>query len=219
MLKDKNLANKEEVVAILERNKKKEFLAVPATFMSKASRRMFEEEWVPGKNRPKPSKRKVLEFKQTWLADNNDDYLGPKIPSVLEFLENKIRMRELYGVFKTKSSSVQRSGEVRLAPVPVPHRKPRGVIQEEPLASIMRRKDAYHKHIIFESEQQAYNPYTKKEPNDLKKKLPGLAQSPIKNTAIIDEFHRSHLSKLQNTSHLISPNIKNKIVERLIYRP
>lgn len=151
MLTDKNVTNKEHVLAIL--NKPKHFIAVPQTFMSKASRMMFDEEWYPGQNPPKPQKRKYLQFKQNMEEECLDDYLGPKIPSLLEFLENKIRMREINGELQTKSSIKKRSGECRLEPIPPPHIKPVNVIQEEPLATQMRRKDVVHNIIKFESEQ------------------------------------------------------------------
>ena len=39
-----------------------------------------------------------LQYKQTWVEEAVGDYLGPKIPSLLEFLENKIYIRDTLGI-------------------------------------------------------------------------------------------------------------------------
>lgn len=122
MLADKKVTNKEDLLALL--NKPKHFIAVPDWFMTKASRLMFDEEWHPGQNPVKPQKRKYLKYNAKMEEECVGDYLGPKIPSLLEFLENKIRMREVNGALQTKSSIKKRSGEFRLEPIPPPHIKP-----------------------------------------------------------------------------------------------
>ena len=92
---DKNISNREQAMAIL--NKSKQFISVPDHFMSKASRHMFDEEWKPGQNPIKTQKRKILRYQKDFGEEKMDDYLGPKIPSLLEFLENKIRIRKANG--------------------------------------------------------------------------------------------------------------------------
>ena len=47
---------------------------------------------------------KYLEYQQEWDPERIGDYLGSKIPSLLEFLENKIYKREVTGCTKIKKS-------------------------------------------------------------------------------------------------------------------
>ena len=62
-------------------------------------------------------KASFLQYKQIWCEERVGDYLGPKIPSLLEFLENKIYMRDTLGV-----SVVQPSGR---GPRPLGHSMPK----------------------------------------------------------------------------------------------
>ena len=61
------------------------------------------------------------------------DYIGKKIPSLLEFLENKINLNEL-----TLKSKIKSSGK---GPKPIPHKLPKNLIQEELMHVIMEQKD------------------------------------------------------------------------------
>ena len=75
--------------------RKKEFIGVPSNFLSKNSRKMFDPnaKW----DFTKEKKDKFLQHNKIWREERIGDYLGPKIPSLMEFLENKIRMREVLG--------------------------------------------------------------------------------------------------------------------------
>ena len=64
-----------------------------------------------------------LQYNSEWAPEFKGDYLGSKIPSLLEFLENKIHMREVLGLSKIKSS--------KNAPKAVPHITPTSLRQEE----------------------------------------------------------------------------------------
>jgi hypothetical protein len=45
--------------------------------------------------------------------------------------------------------------------LPIPHKTPSNVLQEEPLEYLMREKDSIHKNIIFESETDRLDPTRK----------------------------------------------------------
>jgi hypothetical protein len=76
-----------------------------------------------------------------WTEEKVGDYLGPKIPSLLEFLENKIHMREVMGV-----SMFENSGK---GPKHKAHIFPNKKTLEEGLDVQMRVKDQYHDNIVF----------------------------------------------------------------------
>ena len=88
---------------------------------------MLGEKPSPTVAKPKAS---FLQYKPAWQNERVGDYVGKKIPSLLEFLENKIHMRELMG-----TSKVQSSGN---GPQPKPHRLAKKLIQEELLGTIMK---------------------------------------------------------------------------------
>lgn len=74
-----------------------------------------------------------LQRKMEWTEERVDDYLGPKIPSLLEFLENKIHMRETMGVSMFESSG--------MGPKHKAHVHPGKRAKEESLVNQMRIKD------------------------------------------------------------------------------
>ena len=45
--------------------------------------------------RAKNDKKTFLQGNQEWAPERVGDYLGPKVPSLLEFLENKIHLKEV----------------------------------------------------------------------------------------------------------------------------
>jgi hypothetical protein len=69
------------------------------------------------------------------------DYLGSKIPSLLEFMENKINLRTKLGI--------SRIDTINKGPSTFPHFKPTGLIQEEKFINIMKHKDSFHQNIVF----------------------------------------------------------------------
>ena len=91
--------------------------------------------------------------KQEHVEECIGDYLGPKIPSLLEFIENKIYMRQIMGLSHVESSTD--------APRHYMHETPEDVLQEDDLKKLMEIKDELYKHIKFQSEQQAYDPVSK----------------------------------------------------------
>ena len=62
--------------------------------------------------------------------ERKGDYLGAKIPSLLEFLENKIAMKEVLGVSQVKPSA--NAPKVKL------HKVAPDVRQEENLVNLMK---------------------------------------------------------------------------------
>ena len=76
------------------------------------------------------------------------DYLEKnKIPSLLEFLENKIHMRNVMGLSHFLKSS--------RAPDHQSHITPADVKQEDDLIALVRKKDSIFSHLTFESEIDA----------------------------------------------------------------
>ena len=80
------------------------FLKLPSDFMSQETSIIFDnfnaikEGSDIGKRKVEEVKRDYLHCKQEWVVERKGDYLGNKIPSLLEFLENKIAMKEVLGV-------------------------------------------------------------------------------------------------------------------------
>lgn len=80
------------------------FLKLPVNFMSAETSMIFDnflaikEGSDIGKRKVEEIKRDYLHCKQEWVVERKGDYLGPKIPSLLEFLENKIEMKEVLGI-------------------------------------------------------------------------------------------------------------------------
>ena len=78
------------------------------------------------------------------MPERIGDYIGAKIPSLLEFLENKIQTRDALGL-----SHVQKSAH---APGRVGHTRPRHVRQEEPAEKMRAIQDQFHSNVVFKSE-------------------------------------------------------------------
>lgn len=97
-----------------------------------------------GKRPLEEQKRDYLHCKQEWCEERKGDYLGAKIPSLLEFLENKIHLKEVLGVSQIDKTEA--------APKSKPHYKPPGVRQEEKLVNLMMQKDSHHTNVVFESD-------------------------------------------------------------------
>ena len=89
--------------------------------------------------------KKKKPFELPFDPEFKGDYLGPKLPSLLEFLENQIHLREIKGISQVKVSD--------RAPPHVPHKTPKGVLQEQSYFKIMKEKDAFHSNVIFESNE------------------------------------------------------------------
>jgi hypothetical protein len=127
-----------------------EFLRVPDAFMTKESRTIFNNfaglmDGTYQEETKFKKKETHLQRKCEWTEERVGDYLGAKIPSLLEFLENKIHLREVMGV-----SMFESSGK---GPKHKAHVFPNKVSLEESLVNQMRIKDQYHDNIVFQSEQ------------------------------------------------------------------
>ena len=91
-----------------------------------------------------PMKSSFLQYELPSVPERIGDYLGPRVPSLLEFLENKISLRESLGLSHFKKSSK--------APNHPEHKRPRHVRQEEGQRKMMAEKDSFHPHVVFASE-------------------------------------------------------------------
>jgi len=95
-------------------------------------------------------KATFLQYQQAWAEERVGDYIGAKVPSLLEFLENRIDEREKLGKTQIKDRGV--------GPKPKPHRIPRNLVQEEPGDIIRGRKDFIHHNVVFKSEWEHLDP-------------------------------------------------------------
>lgn len=73
---------------------------MPKNFLSKGAEDMLSG---ADKNGPDAAdsdnkKQSFLVYQQEWIPERMGDYVGPKIPSLLEFLENKINQRDSLGL-------------------------------------------------------------------------------------------------------------------------
>ena len=100
-------------------------MKVPEGFLSEESRMMFNNFDTITKG-SEVGLRKALIKEHTFLQGNQSyakeevgDYLGPKIPSLLEFMENKIYLRSKLGISHIKRKA---------GPMILPHFKPPGLI-------------------------------------------------------------------------------------------
>ena len=81
------------------------------------------------------------------------DYLNQeKIPSILEYMENKIQLRDEFGVSFIKKTRGP-ANKTKAMPVQVK--------QEEGLYKQMSQKDTYHSHVKFDSEWDLIDPNKK----------------------------------------------------------
>lgn len=128
-------------------NRKKDFIGIPSNFLSAEARKMFDPnaKW----DFTQKKKDKFLQHNKIWREERIGDYLGPKIPSLMEFLENKIRMREVLGTTLVS----QNKGPKQLI-----HKMPKHLRQEENLLTLMKKKNDCHPEVIFESEFDTLDP-------------------------------------------------------------
>ena len=91
--------------------------------------------------------------RQEIVPERVGDYLGPKIPSLLEFLENKIHMKDIQGISQVPAST--KGPELK------PHILPNYLRQEEKLVNLMNQKNSYHTNVVFASEQCPLEPAKK----------------------------------------------------------
>jgi hypothetical protein len=96
------------------------------------------------------AKPQFLQYKQAWAEERVGDYIGPKVPSLLEFLENRIDQRGQRGKTLVKDRG--------LGPKPAVHKLPRNLLQEEPAELIRARKDEIHDNVVFKSEWDTLDP-------------------------------------------------------------
>ena len=112
------------------------YLAVPTAFLSKESRQIFDPKSMDdrGDGGQQAQKSKFLQYNKVWDPEQVGDYLaGTHIPSLLEFLENKMVRREAIGKTQVK----KRKG----GPRPLPHKTPKSLRQEERPEWLERCKD------------------------------------------------------------------------------
>ena len=60
------------------------------------------------------------------------------MPSLLEFLENKIRIRQTQRLFFTQSTDRKNEKIYKQHVLPIAHKTPSNVLKEEPLEYLMR---------------------------------------------------------------------------------
>ena len=113
------------------------YLAVPAAFLSKESRQIFDPKCSDpdgGDGGQQAQKSKFLQYNKVWEPEQVGDYLGgSKIPSLLEFLENKMFRREAIGKTQVRNRGA--------GPRPLPHKTPKSLRQEERPERLERCKD------------------------------------------------------------------------------
>ena len=80
-----------------------------------------------------------------WAEERVGDYLGPKIPSLMEFLENRIHLREVMGVSMHEGSGSGPTHRTSLGEV--------GPTLERQVINDLLVKDQYHDNIVFKSEE------------------------------------------------------------------
>ena len=116
------------------------------------------------------------------------DYLGAKIPSLLEFMENKIQMRQIKGMTHLAAHSNEPKG--------INHKMNKKLFQEEKLEKLMREKDQYHTNIIFESE---------------------LENRMIPQPFVVPQ-QRDKIKKLVKHRPQVNPYIHGQMMERVVYQ-
>ena len=150
MSKDRIQLYKQKVYEQMAKAKGKQlnFLKLPNEFISPQTKQLFDNfeaiyngTYNPPKKHTSPQKAGYLTCKQEWAAERIGDYLGPKIPSLLEFLENKIHQKELHGVSQVALTAN--------SPEHKPHLMSAALRQEEDLDKLMALKDAHHSNVVF----------------------------------------------------------------------
>lgn len=127
-----------------------DFLQVPEAFLTKETRTIFNnfQAIMDGTFKQKGKVRQKethLQRKMEWTQERVGDYLGPKVPSLLEFLENRIHLREVMGV-----SMFENSG---LGPKHKAHVLLNKKSLEESLENQMKIKDLFHSNVQFKSDE------------------------------------------------------------------
>mgnify|MGYP006095880573 CR=1 FL=1 len=148
--------------------------------------------------------RRVPEEEKTFLhgrleiaPERVGDYLGPKIPSLLEFLENKIHMKEVQGISQVPAST--KGPELK------PHMLPNYLRQEEKLVNLMNQKNSYHTNVVFASEQNPLEPGKK-------------AASPRKvDQPLLNMANRQKLLVLAKNGAIVSPSVHKGLLEKVSY--
>ena len=96
-------------------------------------------------------KSKFLIHNPIFAEEKVGDYIGGnEIPSLLEFLENKMVKRELAG-----KSLVPNRGN---GPKPLRHKMPRFLRQDLQPKDLEKYKDSWHNNVTFKSEWQRLEP-------------------------------------------------------------
>jgi len=138
-----------------------------------------------------------LHGRQEIVPERVGDYLGPKIPSLLEFLENKIHMKEVQGISQIPAST--KGPELK------PHTLPNYLRQEEKLVNLMNQKNSYHTNVVFASEQNPLEP-TKK------------AASPRKvDQPLLDIDNRQKLLVLAKNGGIVSEKVHKGLLEKVTF--
>lgn len=158
-----------------------------------------------------------LTRKMEWQEEGIGDYLNNKIPSLLAFLENRIHLREVYGVTMFKRSD--------RAPKHKPHFLSKNIALEEALTNLMHEKDKFHKNIVFESEQPLDKANEPSERRQLSEQLSTFAKPTNKlvlpryvNQPILLESNRRILNTLCHNYEYINTTVYNNMMQKTVFR-
>lgn len=158
-----------------------------------------------------------LTRKVEWREEGNGDYLANRIPSLLEFLENRIHLREVYGVTMFKRSEK--------APKHKPHFLPKNIALEEALTNLMLDKDKFHSSIVFESEQpldQAYPRALSQQPSEdlsaFAKPTNKLVLPRFVNQPILLEPNRRILNTLSHNHEFMNKTVYKNVMQKTVFR-